>query len=85
VSADIYLKRNGHEARIIGRSSAVTEEDGYFGRDDDLHATASVIVMERMGKFDQVFVSMMSDNNRGSYLKSDVSRKIHFTGVKISD
>ena len=26
----------------------------HSGRDDDLHATASVIVMERMGKFDQV-------------------------------
>merc|ERR1712106_486350 len=58
VSADIYL-RTGEKDEIIGRSSAKTDEDGVFGRDDDLHATTSIIVMERLAEGDKVFVSMV--------------------------
>jgi len=85
VSADIYL-RTGEKDEIIGRSSAKTDEDGVFGRDDDLHATTSIIVMERLAEGDKVFVSMVISGPHGdSKLESDFSRKIHFTGLKISD
>jgi len=85
VSADIYL-RTGEKDEIIGRSSAKTDEDGVFGRDDDLHATTSIIVMERLREGDKVFVSMVISGPHGdSKLESDFSRKIHFTGLRISD
>jgi len=56
------------------------------GRDDDLHATTSIIVMERLREGDKVFVSMVISGPHGdSKLESDFSRKIHFTGLRISD
>jgi len=85
VSADIYL-RTGTKDEIIGRSSAKTDEDGVFGKDDDLHATTSIIIMEKLNVGDKVFVSMVISGPHGnSKMESDFSRKIHFTGLKISD
>ena len=85
VSADIY-HRSGGEDKIIGRASAKTVEDGILGKDDDLHSTISIIVQEELRRGDQVLVSMVIHGNHGSSkLDSDWSRKIIFTGLKISN
>jgi len=85
LSADLYLEQSGSEPQIIGRSSAMVKEDTVFGRDDDLHATSSVIVLQRLKQNDEVYVSMHIDGNHGdSHLMSDFSKKIHFTGLKIA-
>ena len=85
VSADIY-HRSGGEDSIIGRGSAKTVEDGILGKDDDLHSTISIVLQERLSAGDQVLVSMVIHGNHGSSkLDSDWSRKIIFTGMKISN
>ena len=85
VSADIYHRR-GKEDKIIGRASAKTVEDGILGKDDDLHSTISIVVQEELQRGDQVLVSMVIHGNHGSSkLDSDWSRKIIFTGLKISN
>ena len=85
VSADIYHRRAG-EDNIIGRGSAKTVEDGILGKDDDLHTTVSLVIQEELRKGDQVLVSMVIHGNHGSSkLDSDWSRKIIFTGLKISN
>ena len=85
VSADIY-HRSGGEDSIIGRGSAKTVEDGILGKDDDLHSTISIVLQERLRPGDQVLVSMVIHGNHGSSkLDSDWSRKIIFTGLKISN
>ena len=89
MSIDIYLRR-GKDDKIIGRGSAKTDENGTLGfgsgTDDDLHSTVSIIVQERVELGDQILVSMVIHGNHGdSTLNSDFSRKIIFTGLKISD
>jgi len=88
LSADIYLRSKGNEASpiIIGRASAKVDENGFAGKDDDLHTTTSVIVLEQLKLEDEVFVSMAIHGDHGdSSLWSDFSRKIHFTAFRISD
>jgi len=88
LSADIYLRSKGNEASpiIIGRASAKVDENGFAGKDDDLHTTTSVIVLEHLKLQDEVFVSMAIHGDHGdSSLWSDFSRKIHFTAFRISD
>jgi len=88
LSADIYLRSKGNEASpiIIGRASAKVDENGFAGKDDDLHTTTSVIVLEHLKLEDEVFVSMAIHGDHGdSSLWSDFSRKIHFTAFRISD
>ena len=54
LSADIHLQRSGID-KIIARSSARTDEDGVFGKDDDLHTTASMVILERLEAGDKVY------------------------------
>ena len=89
VSTDIYLRR-GKDDKIIGRGSAKSEENGTFGlgtgTDDNLHSTISIVLQERLQLDDQVLVSMVIHGDHGSSkIDSDFSRKIIFTGLKISD
>ena len=53
LSVDIYLRRAG-EDQIIGRTSAKTDEDGMFGKDDDVHTTSSIILQQILAVGDQV-------------------------------
>ncbi|XP_023344338.1 uncharacterized protein LOC111713649 isoform X2 [Eurytemora carolleeae] len=87
LSVDLFLERSGgSRPEIIGRSSGMVKEDTVFGRDDDLHATTSVIIFQRLNKNDEVYVAMLIDGTKGdSHLQSDFSKKIHFTGLKISN
>ena len=39
---------------ILYSRSAKTEEDGIFGKDDDLHSTISIVLQERLQIGDQV-------------------------------
>ena len=53
VSTDIYLRRKKQD-KIIGRASAKTDEDGIFGKDDDLHTTVSIVLQETLEEDDKV-------------------------------
>ena len=84
ISADIYLRR-GNKSTVLGRGSAKSDENG-FGVDDDLHSTLSIVLQERIKKGDKIQVTMIVHGDHGSSkIDSDFSRKIIFTGMKISD
>lgn len=84
ISTDIYLRRENTD-KIIGRASAKTDEDGIFGKDDDLHTTVSIVLQETLTEDDKIFVSMVIQGSHGdSKIESDFTRKIIFTGFQIS-
>ena len=59
----------------------------YLGKDDDLHTTSTVIIMERLQVGDRIYIKMDLDANHGdSKIHSQEKMpSIHFVGQKISD
>ena len=58
-----------------------------LGKDDDLHTTSTVIIMERLQEGDKIYIKMDLDANHGdSKIHSQEKMpSIHFVGQKISD
>ena len=58
-----------------------------LGKDDDLHTTSTVIIMERLQLGDRIYIRMDLDANHGdSKIHSQEKMpSIHFVGQKISD
>ena len=62
--------------------------DFILGKDDDLHSTSTVIIMERLQVGDRIYTKMDLDKGGvgASVLHSQkVNPSIHFVGQKISD
>ena len=59
----------------------------FSGIDDDLYATSTVIIMERLMIGDQIYAEMQLDGDHGrSLILSDkLLPSIHFVGHKIAD
>ena len=58
-----------------------------LGKDDDLHTTSTVIIMERLQVGDRIYIKMDLDADHGdSKIHSQEKMpSIHFVGQKISD
>ena len=62
--------------------------DFILGKDDDLHSTSTVIIMERLQVGDRIYTQMDLDEggDGASVLHSQkVNPSIHFVGQRISD
>ena len=59
----------------------------FLGTDDDVVTTATITTLSRLDTKDIVYVVFNTEKNHGEskIVGLDISKTIHFTGLKISD
>ena len=59
----------------------------FLGDEDDIVTTSTITIMSRLDRKDLVYVMFSSEKNHGEskIVGSNVSKTIHFTGLRISD